>query len=181
MISLPKATGGRCRRSFVAAGLLGRRAVGAVGATAALVAPLADPRRLAGPAAQIVELRPPDPAAAQHLDTGDLRAVQREDALDPLAVADLAHREGRVDAAVLARDADALERLHALARALDHLHVDPDRVAGREIGNRAIGRELRDLFLLELLDHVHGKPHWSSARWIASRARPRVPPARWRA
>ncbi len=63
-------------------------------AAAALVAPLGDARRLAGPAAQIVELGAAYPAPANHFDTGDLRTVQREDPLDALAVADLTHGEG---------------------------------------------------------------------------------------
>src|SRR3546814_12555781 len=84
---------------------------------------LADARRLAGAATQVVELRTAHIAAAHHLDGIDARAVQREDALDTLAVRQLAHGEGGVEAAVAARDADALESMDELARAFDHLHV----------------------------------------------------------
>src|SRR4051812_5806353 len=96
--------GGPCRGSFLrAAGAaipLGRGAIGAVGrpAAAALIVTLDDPGRLAGPAAQIIELGAPHATPAQHLDPGDLRAVQRKDPLDAFAVADLAHRERGVDA-----------------------------------------------------------------------------------
>ena len=124
---------------------------------------LRDARRLAGPAAQVVQLRAPHAAAAHHLDLGDLRAVEREDALDALAVADLAYGEGAVDAAVRARDAHALERLDALAGALDHLDADADGVAGRELRDRAAVGELRDLLLLEFLDDIHGNLTCSSA------------------
>src|SRR3546814_425697 len=55
---------------------------------------LADARRLAGAATQVVELRTAHIAEAHHLDGIDERAVQREDALDTLAVRQLAHGEG---------------------------------------------------------------------------------------
>src|SRR5580700_1989294 len=63
---------------------------------------LGDPRRPAGAAAQVIELGALDRAAPDHLDRGDARRVKREDALDPLAVGDLAQREVRVDPGVLA-------------------------------------------------------------------------------
>jgi hypothetical protein len=49
--------------------------------------------RLAGAAAQIIELCAADGAAAHDLDRLDVRAVQREDALDAFAEADLADGE----------------------------------------------------------------------------------------
>src|SRR3546814_13496533 len=103
---------------------------------------LADARRLAGAATQVVELRTAHIAAAHHLDGIDARAVQREDALDTLAVRQLAHGEGGVEAAVAARDADALESLAALARAFAHDRkrvVEGKRVAGRvALGGRRL-------------------------------------------
>src|ERR1700744_3098905 len=93
---------------------------------------LGDTRRLAAPAAQVIELGPADIAAADQLDRVQARAVEREYALDPFAVGGLADREGRVDAGSAPGDAPAFESLDALARALDHLHIVPDRIAGRK-------------------------------------------------
>src|SRR5579859_6974231 len=59
-------------------------------AAGALAAALDDARRLAGAAAQVVELGAPDLATAHHLDRGDTWRVEREDALDAFAVGDLA-------------------------------------------------------------------------------------------
>src|SRR4051794_7504851 len=85
---------------------LSRRCIAALLATA-----LGDARRLAGAPAQVIELGAADLAAAHDLDRGQARRVEREDALDALAVRDLAQREAGVDAGVAAGDADALERL----------------------------------------------------------------------
>ena len=84
-----------------------------------LAAALGDAGRLAAAAAQVIELGAPHVAAAHDLDRGDARRMQREDALHALAVGDLAQGEVRVDAGVLAADADALEGLDALALAFD--------------------------------------------------------------
>src|SRR5262249_5379108 len=116
---------------------------------------LGDARRLAAAAAQVIELGAADLAAAHQLDAGDPRAVEREDALDAFAVGDLAHGEGGVQPGILAGDADALEGLDALARALDHLDVDDDRVARAELRHRG-GGQLGDLLLLELGNGGHG-------------------------
>src|ERR1700757_405772 len=89
------------------------------GLAAQLVArALGDARRLPGAPAQVVELGAPHGTAAHHFDRGDAWRIKREDALDALAIADLAQREVRVDPGVLAGDADALERLDAFALAL---------------------------------------------------------------
>ena len=80
--------------------------------------------------------------------------MQREDALDALAEADLAHGEAGADAgAAVAADHHALVGLHARARALGDLVADPDRVAGGEVGD-VLGQGL-DLLGLELSDQVH--------------------------
>src|SRR5208282_2026173 len=63
---------------------------------------LGDARRLAAAAAQIIQLGAPHRAAPHHLDAGDPRAVEREHALDALAVRDLAHREARIDPGIAA-------------------------------------------------------------------------------
>src|SRR5262249_39072523 len=112
---------------------------------------LSDTRRLAAPAAQVIELRATHLAAAHDLDRVDQRRVEREHALDALTVGDLAHREALIDAAARARDAHALIGLHAGALAFDHLHVDDQRVARPEVGDFLVGGQFGDLLLLELL------------------------------
>src|SRR5436853_809564 len=82
------------------------------------VAALGDTGRFAGAAAQIIELGAADGAAADHLDRFDVRRINREDALDALAEADLPDREGAAEAAIGAGDADAFEILDAGALAL---------------------------------------------------------------
>src|ERR1700756_5707049 len=67
---------------------------------------LLDPRGLAGQIAQIVELGAAHVAAALDRDIADRGAVGLEDALNALAVRDLAHRERGVETAVAARDHD---------------------------------------------------------------------------
>src|SRR5690606_10426345 len=134
-----------------------------VGRARPVLALLLDARRLAGAPAQIVQLGAAHAAAADHLDTRDLRAVEREDALHALAVADLAHGEARVDAAVAARDANPLECLHPLARPLHHLDVDAHGVARGELRDGPFLGPRRDLLLFQFLKDVHGTPHSSSA------------------
>src|SRR5207245_9112833 len=85
---------------------------------------LGDARLLAAQTAQVIELGAAHLAAAHDLDRVDHRRIEREHALDALAIGDLAHREALVDAAAGARDAHAVIRLHARALALDHLDVD---------------------------------------------------------
>src|ERR1700736_5533821 len=84
---------------------------------------LDDAGRLAAQAAQVIELGAAHLAAAHHLDRIDHRRIEREHALDALAVGDLAHGEVLVEARAGAADADALIGLHAAALALDHLDV----------------------------------------------------------
>src|SRR5438132_377665 len=114
---------------------------------------LADARRLAGARAQVIELRAAYVALSLHLDRGDERRVGLEGALDALARGDLAHDERRVEAAVALRDHHALEGLHPLSLALDHVHVHEHRVAGREVGDFLA--EALDFFLLDRLDQIH--------------------------
>ena len=106
------------------------------------VAALAHARALADAIAQVVELRAPHVAAGGHLDPLDLRRVHRERALDADAEGLLAHRERLARAVALALDHDALEDLHAAAGPLDHLEVDLQAIAGREVGNAAQLRAL---------------------------------------
>ena len=106
------------------------------------VAALAHARALADAVAQVVELRAAHVAARGELDALDLRRVHREHALHADAEGLLAHGERLARAVALALDHDALEDLHAAARALDHLEVHLDAVARREVGNAAQLRAL---------------------------------------
>src|SRR5436190_1544892 len=119
------------------------------------VAALGDSGRLAGAAAQVIELRPADRATADDLDRIDVRRIEREDALDALAETDLAHGEGAAQAAIGAGDADAFEILDSGALALDDLHADAERVPRAEFGNVLARLEMLDRLGLELLDDVH--------------------------
>ena len=123
---------------------------------AAVVRALGDARRLAAQAAQVIELGAAHLAAAHQLDRVDHRRVEREHALDALAVGNLADREVLLDAAAGAADADALVGLDAGALAFDHLDVDDHGVARLEVRNVLAGGELVELLLLELLNEVHG-------------------------
>src|SRR5262249_27193665 len=82
--------------------------------------PLPDPGPLAAQGAQVVELGPAHPAPADHFDLVDRRAVDREGALYPDAVTDLADGEGFPGTAALAPDDHALEDLDPGPAALDH-------------------------------------------------------------
>src|ERR1700722_16989848 len=83
-----------------------------------MVAALGDARRLAAAIAQGIELGAAHLAAAQHLHRVDHRRIDREDALDALAIGNLTHREALVEAAAAARDAHAFVGLNAGALAL---------------------------------------------------------------
>src|SRR5204862_7737267 len=124
-----------------------------------------DPRSLAGQIAQIVELGAAHAAAALDGDLADRRAVGLEDALDALAVRDLAHRERGVESAVAARDHDALVSLDTLTVALYHLDLHHHGVAGLEVRNRG-GHAL----LLDFLDYPAHINHLDLG------SQPRVPP-----
>src|SRR4051794_21426742 len=117
---------------------------------------LDDACRLAAATAQIIELGAAHLAAAHDLDRVDHRRVEREHALDTLAIRDLADREALVDAAARARNANAFISLHAGALALNHLHVDDQRVARPEFRDFLVPGELGDLLLLDLFQKVHG-------------------------
>src|SRR3546814_5421237 len=67
-----------------------------------------DARLLAFQATQVIQLAGADRATALDLDRIDGGAVRLEDALDAIAVRDLAHGEGGVEAGVLLADDHAL-------------------------------------------------------------------------
>src|SRR5262245_16356361 len=105
---------------------------------------LLQPRRLADQLAHVVELGPPHPAGALHLDLGDLRRVDRGDALDALALDDPADRERLADAAALAGDDDAGEDLDALLGAFEDALVHLDLVADLELRDLVFDRRRLD-------------------------------------
>src|SRR5712692_2488640 len=98
----------------------------------AMVLLLRDPRRLAAAAAQIIELGAAHLAAADDLDGVDHRRIKRKDALHPLSIGNLAHREILIETGTRPPDANALIGLNAAALAFDHLVVDENRVARPE-------------------------------------------------
>src|SRR5271166_1156060 len=89
--------------------------------------------------AQIIQFGPPDVGRAQYIDLVDHFGIRREDALDTLAKAHLADGEARLVASPLRND-DALERLQAFLVAFLDLDVNPDGVAGFEVGEVATPR-----------------------------------------
>src|SRR5262249_17379204 len=152
-------------------GRLGARPAGVPRIGLGLAGALGDARRLAAPAAQIIELGAALLAPAPHLDRVDHRRMERKYALHTLPVGNLADREALVEAVPGAADAHALIGLHAAAVALDHLDVDDDGIARRKIGNLLAGRQFFDLLLLDLLNNVHGNS--PSAAPIGRRAQVR--------
>ena len=97
---------------------------------------LAQARRLADAVAQVVQLGPADRAGALHLDLGDLRRVQREDALDAFALDDAADGEHLAHALAAAGDHHAAEDLDALLLAFQDALVDVHLVADLELRGR---------------------------------------------
>src|SRR6478735_3225829 len=94
---------------------------------------LGDAGSLAAASTQIIELGAAHAAATNHLDRIGQRRMNWEDALDALAIGNLAHGEVLVDPAAGPADADAFIGLHAGAVAFDHLDVNAERVAGPEL------------------------------------------------
>src|SRR5262249_35863632 len=123
--------------------------------THGLAGALGDPRPLAGAAAQVIELGAPNDAAPDHLDRGDPGRIERKDALDALAVGDLAQRKARIDVGIAARNAQPLEGLDPLAFAFDNANHDPQRVARLEFRHRPEGRELFHLLAVQLFEEIH--------------------------
>ncbi|CAD5299137.1 hypothetical protein BOS5A_230890 [Bosea sp. EC-HK365B] len=120
---------------------------------------LGDTGRLAAAIAQVIQLGAANLALADDLDRVEVRRIQREDALDALAIGNLADGEALVQPAAIAGDADALIGLNAAALAFLDLDVDLHGVAGLEMRDFLAVGELGDLFLVDLLDDVHGSLH----------------------
>src|SRR6202021_3333098 len=70
---------------------------------------LVDARRFAGQITQVVQLGAPNRAAALHADFADRGAESLEHAFHSLAVRNFAHRERRIEAAILLRGDHAFE------------------------------------------------------------------------
>src|SRR6185437_380505 len=118
---------------------------------------LEDTGRLAATVAQVIELGAADLAALQDLDAVEIGAQHREDALDALAVGNLANREALVEAVAGAGDDDALIGLQALFFAFTNLHPDLDGVAMGEIGVAGSRRQRVVLLFIELGNDIgHG-------------------------
>ena len=107
---------------------------------------LLDLGALAHAATQVVQLRTPDSAVANHLDRGNRGRVDGEDLLHAHAVRDAADGDGLLDAAVLLGDHSALEGLDALALAFLDANGDPNGVTDLELGpvlfDHALGDDL---------------------------------------
>src|SRR5580693_5514916 len=88
--------------------------------------------RLAGAIAQVVEASPHRLGLALDLNFVDVGRVNGKYALDPLAVADAANREGFVDAMAFASDDDTGINLDALFVAFANFGVNADAVANFE-------------------------------------------------
>src|SRR5262245_39396015 len=95
--------------------------------------PLAQAGRLADAVAQVIQLGPADPAGALHLDARDARRVQRENALDALALHDAPHRERGAPALAALRDHHAGVDLHALLLPFEDAQVHVHGVADLEV------------------------------------------------
>src|SRR5271156_848424 len=111
---------------------------------------LVDAGGLARQFAQVVQLGAAHIAAALHADFADRGAESLEHALDTLAVGNLAHGEGGIEAAVLLRDDHALVGLNALAITFHHFDLHDDGVAGIEVRQLAC-RPLAVEFLDDLI------------------------------
>src|SRR5688572_26435250 len=94
---------------------------------------LFDARGFSAEIPEVVELRTTDPAMTFYLDSINRGGVEREHSLHTNTTRDLADSEHLARAATLAGEDDALEDLDALFVAFLDLHVDLDRVAGREV------------------------------------------------
>src|SRR6516225_5701327 len=127
-----------------------------------MILPLGNARRLAAPPAQIIELGAPHLAAPDDFDGIDHGRIEREYALDPLAVGDFAYREILVEPGTGPPDAHALIGLDPGTLTLDHLVVDQNGVARRELRNILAGGKLGHLLLFELLNEVHGSTPWAT-------------------
>ena len=118
-----------------------------------LGAALGDTGALTAELAKIVQLGAADAAKTLHFDLGDAGAVERENALDADAVADLADSVAFADAAVLAGDDDTLKGLKTLVRSFLDLDGNAHGIAGAEGGDFPLG--LHVFLLYEFNSGIH--------------------------
>ena len=116
-----------------------------------LVPLLLDASSLADTIAQVVELGSPHITATYHLDGMNDGRMEREDALDSDAKAELADCERSSGAATVAGDNNTLKDLNALAAAFDDAHVNTHGVAGPKV--RYVVAQVCGL---DLIDRIHG-------------------------
>src|SRR5262245_59711986 len=106
---------------------------------------------LAGPVAQVVELRPPRIAVAHHFDLREARRMHGEDSLDAFVGDNAPHGDHLVDPSTFAPNEHALIHLNALLVAFDDPHVYVDGVADaqlRNVGFDLLGEGFFNKFLL---------------------------------
>jgi hypothetical protein len=112
--------------------------------------------------AQVVELRAAYAAGANQVDVIDHGRVDGENALDTLAEADLAHRDGLAESGVVARDDSAFERLQPLLVTFLDAHVDANRVPGPELrmslGTDVLADEIADKSVLHTSSALYRAP-----------------------
>src|SRR5207245_6354370 len=96
---------------------------------------LTDAGSLAAALAQVVGLRPPNPALGDDLDLRDGRRVQREGPLDADPEGHLAHGERLAQPPALTPYRDALEDLDPLPASLRDPHVHAQGVARTKVGH----------------------------------------------
>src|SRR5580700_1452189 len=84
--------------------------------------------------AQIVKFGAAHAAGAHHVDMVDDRGMQRENALHPLAEADLSHGNGSAEPLIIAGNYGSFKGLQTFFVAFFDLYVDADGVARAEFG-----------------------------------------------
>src|SRR4051794_9117562 len=100
----------------------------------AILFALAETGGLALESAKVVQFGAADAAGAHHIDVIDDAGIHREDALDALAEGDLADGDALAHSRVVPGNDRAFEGLKALFVAFLNLDVNPDGVAGAELG-----------------------------------------------
>src|SRR5690606_23024736 len=104
--------------------------------------------------AKVIKLGATNLALAANFDRVEHGRVKRENPLDAFAEGQLSHGETLVQPGPGARDAKALEGLDALALALLDLHIDAQRVAGREVRLGLAVADAGDFLAFEGLDEL---------------------------
>src|ERR1039457_4423451 len=119
-----------------------------------LLLALSEAGRFALQRPEVIELGPTHAARAHHVDVIDHLGVHRKNALHSLAEADLADGDGLAHTRVIAGDQRTLKGLEAFFVAFLDLYVDPQGVAGPELGD-AGPQVLLDEFRQQRVLHVN--------------------------